>query len=112
MSHKNTASPLEKRILELEDENKRLHETVAYLTRKLYGSSSEKTSALGISIENQMSLFNEVEIEATENAPEPTLDDVVNHRRKKFKGQREELLKDLPREKRFCSLVEEDRFCE
>lgn len=110
MSVKNSASPLEKRITELEDENKRLHETVAYLTRKLYGSSSEKTSALGI--EDQMSLFNEAEIESVENAPEPTLDDVVSYRKKRFKGQREELLKDLPRERRFCTLVEEDRFCE
>jgi transposase len=29
---------LEKRISELEQENKRLHDTVAYLTRKLYGN--------------------------------------------------------------------------
>ncbi|MDF2614067.1 MAG: transposase [Clostridia bacterium] len=59
-----------------------------------------------------MSFFNEAEIETRENAPEPTLEDVVSYRKKKFKGQREELLKDLPREKRFCTLVEEDRFCE
>lgn len=110
MSIKDPAAQLKKRIIELEDENKRLHETVAYLTRKLYGSSSEKTSALGI--EDQMSLFNEAETETMDHAPEPTLDDVVNYRRKKFKGQREELLKDLPREKRLCSLVDEDRFCE
>ncbi|MHC1748078.1 MAG: IS66 family transposase [Cellulosilyticaceae bacterium] len=110
MSIENPTSQLEKRIIELEDENKRLHETVAYLTRKLYGSSSEKTSVLGI--EDQISLFNEAEIEAMDSAPEPTLDDVVNYRKKKFKGQREELLKDLPREKRLCSLVKEDRFCE
>lgn len=110
MSVKNSVSPLEKRIIELEDANKRLHETVAYLTHKLYGSSSEKTSALGI--EDQMSLFNEAEIESVENAPEPTFDDVVSYRKKRFKGQREELLKDLPRERRFCTLVEEDRFCE
>ena len=39
---------LENRILELEQENKRLHETVDYLTRKLYGRSSEKTSTLSM----------------------------------------------------------------
>ena len=48
MSTENSTSQLEKCIIELEDENKRLHETVAYLIRKLYGSRSEKTSALGI----------------------------------------------------------------
>jgi hypothetical protein len=47
---------LEKRISELEQENKRLHDTVAYLTRKLYGRSSEKTSSLPM---GQMSLFDE-----------------------------------------------------
>lgn len=110
MSTENSASQLEKRIIELEDENKKLHETVAYLTRKLYGSSSEKTSALGI--EDQMSFFNEVETEAKDQVLEPTLDDVVSYRKKKFKRQREELLKDLPREKRFCTLAHEDRFCD
>ena len=48
MSLENSVSPLEKRIIELEDENKSLRETVTYLTRKLYVSSSEKTSVLGI----------------------------------------------------------------
>lgn len=107
MSLENSASQLEKRIIELEDEDKRLHETVAYLTRKLYGSSSENTSALGI--EDQMFLFNEAETKSVENAPQPTLNDVINYRKKRFKGQREELLKNLPRERRFCTLAEEDR---
>lgn len=50
---------LMKRVSELEQENKKLHETVTYLTGKLFGSSSEKTSAL--QIDGQLSLFNEVE---------------------------------------------------
>jgi hypothetical protein len=40
----------------LEQENKRLHDTVEYLTRKLFGRSSEKTSALAL---GQISLFDE-----------------------------------------------------
>jgi len=36
-------SPLENRIAQLELENKRLHDTVAFLTRQLFGRSSEKT---------------------------------------------------------------------
>ena len=39
---------LENRISELEQENKHLHDTVEYLTRKLFGRSSEKTSALSL----------------------------------------------------------------
>lgn len=109
MSTKDQVKNLENRISELEQENKRLHDTVDYLTRKLFGSSSEKTAALS---KGQLSLFDEAEIEADPNAPEPDLKQVESYRRKKFKGQRAELLKDLPRIKRLCTLVEEDRFCE
>lgn len=102
-------SILENRIAQLELENKHLHDTVAYLTRKLYGRSSEKTTVL---FEGQLSLFDEAKREAKKNAPEPDLKDVESYRRKKFNGQREELLKDLPHTKRLCTLVAEDRFCE
>jgi len=102
-------STLENRITELEQENKRLHDTVDYLTRKLYGSSSEKTSAI---LEGQMSIFDEAETDADPKAPEPGLKEVDGYQRKKFEGQRKELLKDIPHEKRLCTLVEEDRFCE
>jgi transposase len=49
---------LENRIQELEQENKNLHETVEFLTRKLFGRSSEKTSV----ITGQISIFDEVEV--------------------------------------------------
>ena len=52
---------LETRISQLEQENKKLHDTVEYLTRKLFRKSSEKTSSLPT---GQMSLFDEAEIEA------------------------------------------------
>jgi transposase len=100
---------LEKRIGELELENKRLHDSVEYLTRKLFGRSTEKTSSLSL---GQMSLFDEAETQADPLAPEPTLKEVEGYRKKKFKGQRKELLKDLPRVKRLCTLVEQDRFCD
>lgn len=96
-------------ISNLEMENKRLHETVDFLTRKLYGTSSEKTSFLN---KEQVSLFDEVEIEVDPKAPEPDLKEVQSYRRKKFKGQRTELLKDIPHEKRLCTLVKEDQFCQ
>lgn len=100
---------MEKRISELEQENKRLHDTVEYLTRKLFSRSTEKTSSLAL---GQVSLFDEAEIQADPQAPEPDLKDALSYQRKKFKGQRKELLKDLPRTKRLCTLVAEDRFCE
>lgn len=109
MSATGQVKTLENRISELEKENKLLHDTVDYLKRKLFGRSSEKTSVL---LAGQMSLFDEAEIEANPAAPEPDLKEVQSYRRKKFKGQRMELLKDIPHEKRLCTLAEEDRFCE
>lgn len=109
MSEKERIKELENHIVGLEQEIERLHETVAYLTQKLFGSRSEKTSALNLGL---MSLFDEAEREADPKASEPDLQQVTNYRRKKFKGQREELLKDIPHTKRLCTLTEEDRFCE
>lgn len=109
MSAAEQVKRLEKRIGDLELENKRLHDAVEYLTRKLYGRSTEKTSSLSL---EQMSLFDEAELQADPMAPEPDLKEVEGYRRKKFKGQRTELLKDIPRVKRLCTLDEQDRFCE
>lgn len=50
--------------------NKRLHDKVEYLTRKLYGRITEKTSSLSL---EQMSLFDEAEILADPAALEPDL---------------------------------------
>ncbi|CQR74728.1 Transposase IS66 family protein [Sporomusa ovata DSM 2662] len=109
MSEAERIEALENHILKIEQENKHLHETVAYLTKKLFGRRSEKTSVLNL---GEMSLFDEAEIEANTTVPEPDLQQVQNYRRKKFKGQREELLKDIPHIKQLCTLAEEDRFCE
>ena len=109
MSATQKITSLENRISELEQENKRLHDTVEYLTRKLFGRSSEKTSVLSL---GQLSFFDEAEIEADSKAPEPDLKEVQAYRRKKFKGQRMELLKDIPHDKRLCTLAEIDRFRE
>ncbi|WP_407309930.1 IS66 family transposase [Desulfosporosinus sp. SB140] len=109
MSAEEQVKVLEKRIGELELENKRLHDSVDYLTRKLFGRSTEKTSSLAL---GQMSLFDEAEIQADPLAPEPDLNEVQGYRKKKFKGQRKELLKDIPHVKRLCTLDERDRFCD
>ena len=55
---------------------KELEQQVDFLTRKLYGTQSEKTSAL--EIEGQMSLFNEMESCADPDAHEPDLVEVEN----------------------------------
>ena len=100
---------MEHRIGDLEKENKRLQETVQFLTKKLYGKSSEKTAALPVGVE-QLSLFDEVETEASRNAPEPTMEQIKSYERKRHQGERAELLQDLPHEKHLCQV--EDRCCE
>lgn len=87
MHTENQVPALEKRIAELEKENLLLQEKVAFLTRKLYGRSTEQISSLGI--EGQMYLFDEAESSADSFAVEPDLKDVASYRRRKFKGQRE-----------------------
>ena len=83
-------------IRELEQQVRLLKEQVDFLTRKLYGTRSEKTSVL--LIEGQMSLFDEIENNADPNAAEPSLIEVEKHlRKRKYAGQKAELIKDLPR---------------
>lgn len=110
MGHNDQVKHLENRITELEKENLLFQEKVVFLTKKLYGRTTEQTSSLGL--EGQMSLFDEAETTADLTALEPDLNDAASYRRKKHKGQKEELLKDLPHEKKLCTLAEEDRFCE
>jgi len=109
METSNQVQLLEKQISQLEKENLILQEKVDFLTRKLYGNKSEQTLSLGI--EGQVSIFDEAEQEADNEVLEPDMKDVASYRRKRFPGQREELLKDIPHEKKLCTLAEEDRFC-
>ncbi|WP_207656036.1 IS66 family transposase zinc-finger binding domain-containing protein, partial [Clostridium luticellarii] len=108
MYTKNEVIELKNRIAQLEKENKTLHETVEFLTHKLFGRSSEKTSVIA----GQINLFNEAEVYRNPSAPEPNLQEVSNYRRKKFDGQRAELLKDIPHHTVICGLEEDERFCE
>lgn len=82
-----------------------LNETVAYLTRKLYGKSSEKTQD-----PNQLNLFNEAEVTADPNAPEPEKTQVEGYARKK-KSTRKDSYAGLPIKEVVCRLPEEDQFC-
>ena len=100
-----------KQIKELEQQIRLLKEQVDFLTRKLYGTKSEKTSAL--EIEGQMSLFNEIETCADPKAQEPDPVAVEKHlRKRKYTGQREKLIKDIPRSKVLHTIDEREQICE
>ena len=98
-------------IRELEQQVRLLKKQVDFLTRKLYGTKSEKTSVL--LIEGQMSLFDEIENNADSNAAEPSLIEVEKHlRKRKYAGQKAELIKDLPHKKVLHIIDESEMVCE
>lgn len=75
---------------------------------RLYGRSSEKTEN-----PEQQTLFNEAEaLDAVKpSVPEPTIEEITYQRKKKQKGQREEMLKDLPVETIEYTIPDEDQIC-
>ena len=98
-------------IKELEQQVRLLKEQVDFLTRKLYGTKSEKTSTL--EIEGQVSLFNEIETCADPDAHEPELVEIEKHlRKRKYTGQREELVKNLPHSKVLHTIDEREQICD
>ena len=87
-----------------------LKEQIDYLTKKLFGSSSEKTKYNP----NQLSLFEDPKSdEPSEN--EETLvektEEISYHRRKKV-GHKADLTKDLPIEEIHCELHDDDCKCD
>ncbi|TYQ15411.1 UNVERIFIED_CONTAM: transposase [Acetivibrio alkalicellulosi] len=113
---------LQKELSLLQEKNNLLQEENAELSAKLnwfeeqfrlsqhrlYGRSSEKTV-----INEQISLFNEAEALSDVNpeVPEPSIEEIT-YKRKKRKGHREEMLKDLPVEVIEYKLSEDELFCE
>ena len=90
-----------------------LQETIDYLKRKMYGTSSEKSSK---DVPGQMDLFNETEKTADESVPEPTAEEAVagyvRNKAGNNKTSRAQILSKLPVEKVICDLPEEERICE
>ena len=83
-----------------------LQEQVDYLTKKLFGSSSEKTPA---DIPGQLNLFNEAEVYQDPELPEE--DCSREPRPRKKKATHAELFKGLKVHKEVIPLDEEDKVC-
>lgn len=99
-------------ISELNQNIANLQETIDYLKRKMYGTSSEKTSK---DVPGQLELFNETEATADESVSEPTAEEAVAgyvRNRSGNKTSREDIVSKLPIEKIICDLSEEERICE
>lgn len=89
-----------------------LNETVEYLKKKLFASSSER--AKKDEFPGQMDLFNEAEATMDPCVPEPTLEEAVSgykRKAKKAKATREEILAGLPVTEIPCTVPDEDRNC-
>jgi len=113
----NSTESLQEKCVLLEHKNAQLVDKVAWLEEKLhllqakhFGASSERTDANTM----QLRLFNEVEVEADEDndpSSEEPATETVTYERKKKKGQREEMLKDLPVERIEYRLPLEEQVC-
>lgn len=83
---------------------------LAKLQKTMYGQSSEKRKYVLGEDDNQLSLFNEAEVEAKRHAPEPTKVSVSGHTRK-AKRTKEELAADIPVVEILCELDTEKLDC-
>ena len=93
-------------IDEKSSHEKALQEQVDYLTKKLFGSSSEKRSD---DIPGQQNLFDEAEMEQDPSLPEE--ETVIREHTRKKKATHEDLFKGLKVEKVVIPLPEEDQIC-
>ncbi|HAQ40613.1 MAG TPA: IS66 family transposase [Clostridiales bacterium] len=84
-----------------------LMETIKLKNNKIFGSSSEKTSQ---EESDQISIFNEAEVESNLTVPEPELEEVKAHYRKK-RSKKDRLPEDLPVEEIEYTLSEEEQVC-
>ena len=86
---------LQEQVGKLNDNLERLIEQIRIANSNLYGRKTERLDQLA----GQYSLFDEAEAYAEEEAEEPGEEEVIiTVRKKKKSGQREEDVKDLPRE--------------
>ncbi len=84
---------------------KNLNEQIEYLTKKLFGTSSEKSKAC----EGQLSFFNEAELETTEDILSETIE--VKSYKRKSKRTHDELFDKLPHREEVVHLSENERIC-
>ena len=100
---------LENTIKDLQSQVNNLTEMVMLLRKEKFGPSSEKTPK---QVDGQLSLFNEVEVEADASVPEPISKEVKGYVRKNPKTKREEIIKDLPVREILCETAKEEQYCD
>jgi len=82
---------------------------VLLLRKEKFGSSSQKTPKKDIN--DQLTIFNEAELEAYASVTEPISREVKGYVRNDKRTKREELIKDLPIREILCESASEDQYC-
>lgn len=95
----------------LAEENATLKRQVAMLQEHVFGQKTEKRQVVREDAPDQLSLFNEAEVETKKNAEEPSITVGEHTRTKKKKSSREELLAALPHERELIDLPEDEKVC-
>jgi transposase len=98
----------DRRLAELEDQNRWLMEQFRLLKQGKFGKSRE---AVDNTDRDQLNIFNEAEASANILAPEPELTEVKAHYRKRTRLTTDKLPPDLPVEIVEHEIPEEDRSC-
>ena len=96
---------IENKMKNLESEINRLTEILRLMNKARFGASSEKLRYI---FDEQISLFNEAEAIADENAPDPV---IVERHARKAKRTKEELAKELPTKEVIIELPDSERVC-
>lgn len=100
---------LENTIKNLQLQINNLTEMVLLLRKEKFGTSSEKTPK--DEIDGQMHLFNEAEVLADSQEPEPIIKEVKGYTRTDAKTKRVEIIKDLPVREILCDIPKESQYC-
>jgi len=101
-------SNLENKIEALSTQVDKLTELLVLAQKSRFGSSSEKIKYILSEDYAQDTLFNEAEVCADEDAPEPV---IIEQHTRKPKRTKEELAKDLPVKEVIIDLPEDERVC-
>jgi len=87
-----------------------LSEQVAYLTQKLFGTSSEKQNT--DKSDGQLSFFDEAEVTADHSVPDPLSEEEIEAYARKKRRSRQELLASLPVRQIIAELLPDERICD
>jgi len=85
-----------------------LQEQITFLTKKLFGASSERRE----DVSGQLNLFDEAECEFNPDMPDELLETTVKEHTRKSKSTNEDRFKGIPMEEKVITLPEDQRICE